>query len=78
MRIRSIHSHRKPHSYTLKKIRVNMWKRRDDVTVEYGTIYHMFYLMMWFFKFVTGISSREYFIMWWIFALVLWISICDK
>ena len=45
------------HTYDLK-IRVGTWTRMDMVPVEYGTFSWLFHFMMWFFKFITGITFK--------------------
>ena len=49
------------HIYDLKT-RMDIWTRMDVVTVEYGTFSQIFHLTMWFFKFITGINFKRYYL----------------
>ena len=65
------------HIYNLKT-RVYIRKRMDVVPVEYGTLSQKIYLMMWLFRFITGIDFNWYYMMWRIIALLIWINLRTK
>ena len=65
------------HTYDLKT-RVDIWTRMDVVPVKYGTFSQTFHLKMCFFKFVTGINSKCYYVMWHIIALLVRIGLWTK
>ena len=45
------------HNYDLKT-RVDIWTRMDVVPVEYGKFAQTFHFTMWFFQFITRITSK--------------------
>ena len=65
------------HNYNLKT-RVDIWKRMDVFTVEYGKFAQTFHLEMWFFQFITGINFKLYYVLWHIIDLLVWIGLWTK
>ena len=57
------------------RTRVDIWTNMDLVQVEYGTFALTFYLTMWFFQFITGITFKWYYVLWHIIALMVWICL---
>ena len=60
------------------KTRVDIWTRMDVVPVEYGTFAQAFHLKMWFFNFITGITSKWDYVLWRIIDLLVWIGLWTK
>ena len=60
-------------TYSLQK--VDICTRMDLVPLDYGKFAHTFHLMMWLFWFITGITFRRYYVLWWMVALLVWICI---
>ena len=54
------------------KTRVDIWTIMDVFTVEYGTSAQTFHLKMWFFRLITGINFKWYYVMWIIIDLLVW------
>ena len=46
------------------KTRMDIWKRMEVVSVEYGTFTQTFHLTMWFFQFITGIAFKWDYFLW--------------
>ena len=68
--------HGQPHDL---ETRVDFWTIMHVVLVDYRTFSHTFCLTMWLFQFITKITLRWYFVLWWIIALLvcidLWINL---
>ena len=47
----------------------------DVVPVEYRIFSQKFHLTMWFFQFITGITSKWYYFIWCIIALLMCIGV---
>ena len=60
------------------KTRVDIWTRTDVVPVEYRTFTQTFHLTMWFFQFITGITSKWDYVIGRSVALLIWIGLCTK
>ena len=56
------------------KTRVDIWKRMYVVPVEYETFVHTFYLKMWFFQVITGITFKWDYVLWRIITRLVWIG----
>ena len=50
----------------------------DKVPVEYGTFSQTFYLTMWFFRFITGITFKWDYVIGCSVALLVWIGLLKK
>ena len=57
------------------KTSVDIWTRVDVVPVDYVTFAHTFHLMMWFFRFITGITFKWYYVIGRSVALLVWIGL---
>ena len=55
------------------KTRVDIWTRMDVVPVEYGTFAKTFYLTIWLFQFITGITFKWDCVIGQSVALLIWI-----
>ena len=60
------------------RTRVDTWTRMDVVPVEYGTFAQNFHLMIWFFRFITGINFKWDYVMWQIIDMLACIDIWTK
>ena len=60
------------------KTKVYICTSKYVVPVEYGTFSLIFHLVVYFFKYITGISSRGDYVLWCIFALLLCIGIWNN
>ena len=61
-------------TFDLKKS-VDIWTRMDVVPVEYGKFSQKFHLTMRFFKFITGVTFKWYYVLWCIIDLLVWIGL---
>ena len=64
-------------TYCLKK-RVGIWKSIDVVPVRYGIFSQTFHLTMRFFRFITFISFKWYYMLCQIISLLVWTGLSDK
>ena len=60
------------------KTRVDICTRMDIIPVEYGTFTQTFHLMMWFFQFITGITSKWDYVIGRSVDLLVWIGLWNK
>ena len=60
------------------KTRLDIWMSMNAFPVEYETLDHMLYLMIWLFHFIDGITFRQDIVLCWIFVLLVWIVLRDQ